>query len=97
MKMLLCILCVIVSGCASVHLSKTLPDGTVITADYERWFNQKIDGFEYSQSPLCLLQGHLYVQALPSQALTLAQILAYLHKPSEPYFELLSTENFQFF
>ena len=33
-------------GCANVKMSKTLPDGSVVKAEYTRWFNQNIDGFE---------------------------------------------------
>ncbi len=32
-------------GCAHVKIARTLQDGTVVTAEYTRWFSQNIDGF----------------------------------------------------
>lgn len=48
MKTLLIILLSVLflSGCAHVKVTKQLPDGTIITAEYTRWLNQQIDGFE---------------------------------------------------
>ena len=33
------------AGCAQIKISKELPDGSVIKAEYTRLFNQNIDGF----------------------------------------------------
>lgn len=46
MKILLLILTVLlISGCAHIKLSNTLLDGTIVEAEYTRWFNQNIEGF----------------------------------------------------
>ncbi len=44
MLIVIAVLLVFLSGCASVKITKTTPDGTKWTAEYIRWFNQKMDG-----------------------------------------------------
>jgi hypothetical protein len=34
------------AGCAQIKISRLLPDGSVVTAEYTRFFNQNIDGFK---------------------------------------------------
>lgn len=45
------IVCLVCMGCSHIHFEKTLPDKTKLTADYWRFFNQKIDEFEASSDP----------------------------------------------
>jgi len=33
------------SGCCSIELERTLPDGSVVNGKYVRWMSQEIDGF----------------------------------------------------
>jgi len=41
----LCVLCVLCAGCVTVRVEKTAPDGTKITAKYDRYLlPQKLEG-----------------------------------------------------
>ena len=33
------------SGCCSIAVERTLPDGSVVKGQYNRWMSQEIDGF----------------------------------------------------
>jgi len=45
------IIMAMIIGCSTVKISKTTPTGTVWRAEYNRWFNQKIDGFFLDVDP----------------------------------------------
>jgi len=43
---LMFVVILISAGCAQIKISRELPDGSVVTAEYTRLFNQNIDGFK---------------------------------------------------
>ena len=42
----ICVLLICLVGCARVIVSKSMPDGTQLHAEYTRLFDQNIDGFK---------------------------------------------------
>jgi hypothetical protein len=47
----LCAVILTAAGCANIKVTKITPEGVKWTAEYTRWFNQKIDGFALAVEP----------------------------------------------
>ena len=44
--MIIMMIMFLTTGCAHVKITTTLEDGTPVSAEYTRWFNQNIDGLK---------------------------------------------------
>jgi len=51
MRWFLVILLLIISGCATIKISTVTQDGIPIKAEYTRWGNQAIEGFNFAKDP----------------------------------------------